>query len=261
MKLYIINMKDSLRRRKAIEGQLKCLMVKYEFVESIDARKYTQDEINSLTATPDSFTGGQVGCMLSHCKVYERMQKENDKYAIILEDDSFIIEKLFAKLCEQVIQFQDELDELSITLLTYSWCRDGILRLHKEKDIILEEREYLLCNPEETWGIGRSGAYIISKYMAQQLYDFNSPKVRCHADAWVVYVNNKILNRIYCLYPMPIIENVEFGSEIVYTKNKVEKAAKMLVEKIIVYNIPILAKLVKERRRRFSENRKKILIN
>jgi glycosyl transferase family 25 len=260
MKVYIINMKGSERRRTTMETQLNKLKMQYEIVEAVDSREYGKDDINALIATPDTFNGGQLGCMLSHRKVYARMQEENDEYAIILEDDSLITEKQFAQLAQQTTRLLEQSDKLSITLLTYFWCREGALILHKEKAIAVGESEYFLCKAQEPWGVGRAGAYIISKEIATRLYAFNYPKLMCHADAWVVYTNNKIINSLYCVYPPPVVENPEFGSEIGYTKTSAERIIKMLIAKAMAYNIPIISSLIKKRRENYVTKYKNIIV-
>ncbi|EPP1355413.1 glycosyltransferase family 25 protein, partial [Enterobacter hormaechei] len=64
------------------------LNIAYEFIEAVDGRKMTETELRNVTReTNYAFLPGEVGCALSHQKIYKRIIDENIDAALILEDD------------------------------------------------------------------------------------------------------------------------------------------------------------------------------
>ncbi|WP_341875476.1 glycosyltransferase family 25 protein [Enterobacter hormaechei] len=88
MRTFIVNLKHSLERRAKMECQLSELNIAYEFIEAVDGRKMTETELRNVTReTNYAFLPGEVGCALSHQKIYKRIIDENIDAALILEDD------------------------------------------------------------------------------------------------------------------------------------------------------------------------------
>ena len=230
MKAYVVNMESSVARRQAIAAQLKKLGLDYEIVPAVDGRKMTREQLEDKVFDVKEFTGAQAGCMMSHVKVYKLIQERKEDYALILEDDSLITDPKFAQTLTDAIP---KLGTNDITLLTYYWCREGTLTLEKDADGKVKGglSDYFLCSPGEINGIGRAGAYIISKHTAKRLYEFHNPLVQCHADSWIVYYERGIIDGVKCVFPMPVSENLEFGSEIGYTKNALELFGKRWLRK------------------------------
>ena len=70
MKVYVINMERSVNRRTSMEEQLRKLGVDYEIVKAVDGSQLTDDAIHNEGREDDPFSRSEIGCMLSHCKVY-----------------------------------------------------------------------------------------------------------------------------------------------------------------------------------------------
>ena len=258
MKVYVINMERSKNRRVAIKKQLTRLKLDHEIISAVDGRVMTEEELVETVASRIEFTKSQAGCMLSHCKVYEAMQRNNDDYALVLEDDVLITDD---RLKEMLDKMRPSLNDSHITLLTYYWCRENSLILHKIQPVQKipgANGDYFLCAPAEVHGIGRAAAYILSKNTAKRILDFHTPKLICQADSWIVYHKEGVIGGVDCVYPMPISENADFGSEIGYTKNKVEELGKKLVEKAVNMNLPVISAMIKKKRMNFAEQYKNI---
>ena len=103
-----------------------------------------------------------------------------------------------------------------------------------------------------------AGAYVITQSCAKKLLDFHTPRIRCRADEWEVYYENNIMPIVHCIYPMPITENYDHGSEINYTRNGIEALGKKLITWSIYNRIPILTYLFKKRRESYSNRHKNI---
>ena len=95
IKTYVINLKDSVDRRKAILAETaKYPFMDVELVEAVDGRKLKQEEIkacfdlkkfvNHYYRTPK---GGEIGCTLSHRICYRKLLESEEEFALVLEDD------------------------------------------------------------------------------------------------------------------------------------------------------------------------------
>ena len=96
MKVFVISIKRFTKRRSLIKKMLKRIDLKYEFFEGVDGRsiseidlkKYSKD--SSFKEIGRDLTLGEIGCALSHIKLYEKILKLNIKKALILEDDVIV---------------------------------------------------------------------------------------------------------------------------------------------------------------------------
>ncbi len=120
--VYVVNMRQSEERRRSIENQLTREKVFYGFVDAVDGvklgeevtdnyneikREYASSEQDMMVRLhhfvvpkkrkkikvekamlPRPLTAGEVGCFLSHMKIYSHMIHENNPFAVILEDDA-----------------------------------------------------------------------------------------------------------------------------------------------------------------------------
>ena len=93
MHVYIINLARSPDRREYMVTQLVNTGLSYEVVDGIDGRRLDFD--NSETArlvapsvlVDKSLLAGEIGCAMSHLRVYEKILSDGHDYALVLEDD------------------------------------------------------------------------------------------------------------------------------------------------------------------------------
>ncbi len=95
--LFVINLKRSRERRDRMEDRLGSLGLKHTFIEAVDGNELSDQDILEIQAKASSLQKkwpnrgpvlrGEIGCALSHLKVYEKVVNENLDYACILEDD------------------------------------------------------------------------------------------------------------------------------------------------------------------------------
>lgn len=259
MRAYVINMPRSTYRREAMDTMLTGMGIDHEFVTAVDGREMSEEEFLASVQDANEFTRSQAGCALSHIKAYQRILEGEDEFGIVFEDDILITEPNFKQLLQELTP---KLDKNKITQLTYYWCREGFLDLSPKANGTLKagKHEYQLCEPNEVHGIGRAAAYIISKELCKRMVDFNMP-LYAQADSWVVFHQKKAIGGVDCVYPMPVTENDQFGSEIGYTRSKTEQFLKDMVTKAVNANIPIITPMIKKKRQRFAQNYKNIRLN
>lgn len=94
--VFVINLNRSEERRNYTSAQLNNLEISFNLIEAIDGKELPDDEvINSEKYR--KFRSGlysrylrkeEVGCSLSHFKIYKQMLEDNIPIACILEDDN-----------------------------------------------------------------------------------------------------------------------------------------------------------------------------
>lgn len=116
-KIYVINMKTSKARREKIKARLDALELPFEFFDAIrgadldykNAAYYNRAK--RLKYFGRDLLPGEIGCLLSHRGVYEKMVEDNVDVALVLEDDVTIADDFKATL-ENIMQQEKNWDVL-----------------------------------------------------------------------------------------------------------------------------------------------------
>ncbi len=92
--IFIINMQKDTTRRKAIDARLKKAGLEGIFIEGVNGCDMNDTEISAVYDSVKrkryfgrDMTKGEVGCLLSHRKIFAKMVDEQIPVAVILEDD------------------------------------------------------------------------------------------------------------------------------------------------------------------------------
>ena len=94
MKIYVINMKTSTDRKNHMKKILNNNNLNYEFIEAVNGKELDTNYVNSITKDKlRDLSRGEVGCFLSHKKVYKKFLDSGEDYCLILEDDIQICKK------------------------------------------------------------------------------------------------------------------------------------------------------------------------
>tara|TARA_B110000967_G_C18682474_1_gene458815 strand:+ start:69 stop:824 length:756 start_codon:yes stop_codon:yes gene_type:complete len=185
-KVYVINLKKSKSRKKHIINELKKQKIKnYEIIDAVNGAVLSLKELRSKTYKNKynnnpwniKMSPGQIGCSLSHIKVYKIFIKTKFKIALILEDDAIFIDNFKNNLKKLIIKnfkFKKQ-----ITLLSE-------LKEFYQKPII-EGAGYELVNVTNAFF---AHAYFINRDAAKSIISFNYP-VKTIADNFVFF-------KIYC---------------------------------------------------------------
>ncbi len=191
MKVFVINLKDSLERRKSIDIQLNKLNLDYEVVDAIDGRALSNEEITQHTHELNyACKPGEIGCSLSHLKVYRKILEHNIPCALILEDDVQLTDDLPLVLTE--LSHFIKTNAPSVTLLTHAHQYDAKIR-HK---ILPQYELHVLIEASCSHG------YVINASAAQNALDILYP-VWMEADKWKIFREYSIAN-LYAALPTVI---------------------------------------------------------
>ena len=190
-KIYIVNLKkDKNRRENIIREVNKQNLNNYEIIDAVDGNKLSQNELDiatfknkkNLNPWNSKMSPSQIGCALSHIKVYEKFIKTEFELALILEDDAIFIR-----------DFNNNLKQLILKNFKF---RKQIVLLSELKEFhgkALDAADnYEIVNVSNAFF---THAYMINKEAARSIISFNYP-VKTIADNFVffkIYCNIKII--------------------------------------------------------------------
>jgi len=185
-KVYIINLKQSKERRESILREVSKQNIKnFQLIEAVDGNELNNKELdlytfkNKKNYNPWSpkLTYSQIGCALSHIKIYKDFIKSNYEYALILEDDAIFLDNFSTNLQKFIL---------------------SNLKFKKQILLLSELKEFLktpIDNIEKYEVVNVTNAffthsYFINKEAARSLIEFNFP-IKTWADNFVLF-------KIYC---------------------------------------------------------------
>ena len=113
MKVFVINLDKNKERMMFMDAQLKRLGIEYERVSaiygkelSLEVRKRDFSKVRSFLASGVRLRDGEIGCALSHCKIYKEMDAKEIAVAVVLEDDVVVTDEM-PNVLSQVRMFLD----------------------------------------------------------------------------------------------------------------------------------------------------------
>lgn len=187
MKTFLINLDKDVNRMQAADTQLRSLNVAYERFPAVYGKNLPKNERDSTVnkfrwwcAIGRPVGLGEIGCALSHYRLYRQMINENIPYACILEDD-VILKPEFPRQLQIVEQWLD-VTKPQVVLLsnhTSEICNDWQISPAK-KDMYAE-------------------AYILTQQAAKALLKANLP-MQTPCDHWGRWVKTKAIE-LYHAFP------------------------------------------------------------
>ncbi len=223
--IFIISLPRSLERQRLITKSLNAKGLQYDLIEAVDGRSLSEkykSEVYDSNKAKELFNRelllGEIGCALSHKKIYEKIMKEKIDYALILEDDAIVSD------------FVNEAIESCIcTSFTWDIILFGHHATYKKNKAIKSQFSF--------WGkksydklnfyrlVGKTSGthgYMITYEGAKKLYS-KLNKVTKPID---YYTSDDSLINVYALYPTIINPDTRFESYI-DTKNSKRENTKV----------------------------------
>lgn len=112
MNIFVINLEKDVERRASISRQLEQLGLGYEIVEGVYGAELSKDELKDNYSdrkakwrVARSLVSAEIGCALSHIKVYREIVEQGLSFTLILEDDVILPPELDVLLadCAKVV--------------------------------------------------------------------------------------------------------------------------------------------------------------
>ncbi len=94
--IWVLNLKQDKRRLRLMTKQLRALKLDFRIVEALDGTLLSPDDWRlyskekALEFSKRELVPGEIGCALSHARMWECMLRENIKELLIFEDDVLI---------------------------------------------------------------------------------------------------------------------------------------------------------------------------
>ncbi len=168
VKSFIIHLEQSYDRKILIDNLIKNTNTNIEIISAIDGNLHTHVphkcpyETNCYLCVKFNNnhyrSNGEIGCLLSHLKIWKRIVDENIDYALIYEDDCCFINSLE--------NLKIDLDNIKDDLLKCDGFLLGALG-YRNSSIYINSS---ICKVNQFDG---THALLISKYMASKLIEFH----------------------------------------------------------------------------------------
>ncbi|WP_420406789.1 glycosyltransferase family 25 protein [Hoeflea sp.] len=113
---FVIHLSRAKARRAQVERILEACPVSAKVIEAVDGREMTEGEIAAVFSQrslhspryPFSITAGEIGCFLSHRRVWRMIVESGLKAGLVLEDDVEIDPDSFAEALAVASQHIDQ---------------------------------------------------------------------------------------------------------------------------------------------------------
>lgn len=178
--IYVINMKDSTERLNKIKKEFSKINKSFTRIDAIVGKNLTKNEIKNETSKMCEYfcTPSMIGCFLSHRKAWETMIKNNDKYAIIMEDDC-VFQNNFNKNLDKIItELNTDYKTWDFVYLGYVDIFDSNLSFIPQKNIHSSIKNSNLFKPKFLLAFN---CYLITNECARKLLKYMN-KASYHID-------------------------------------------------------------------------------
>lgn len=223
MKTYIINLPHDIRRREYITNIVsQYTYLKYEILDAVYGKKLTQEETTKQFDTNTAFkrygrdlNAGEIGCTLSHFKIYNALTKSEEPYALVFEDDITVIRDF--SIIEQMATHLPNNEPWVLFLSADYWFLN--------RKIVY--KEFSIAKVYDAVG---TYAYVINQAGAELILSKNR-KPSNVADHWSLYRRQGL--NLYAAYPYMVDANIEsFESSIeqsTFGENRRQMPISMLI--------------------------------
>ncbi|MEQ9945037.1 glycosyltransferase family 25 protein [Pectobacterium aroidearum] len=187
MKVFVINLEKDKEKKTKIESECRKAGLDYEIISAVDGKALNDNELKSKThpISANYLSKGEIGCVLSHQKIYKKIIDANIDYALILEDD--------VELSQEINPFlKDFLNSKNKIKGDIFLLYPSGLKFLNRKIIISHN-----CFFYEVYNSSCAHGYIISRKAAKKLMRINTPIILV-ADAWLWFYQISLL-KVYAL--------------------------------------------------------------
>ena len=218
MKVFVVSLADELERRRHVLELVKQYDFEAQFIDAVDFRKVEDKDARqhyepTLRAIRKKrfLTKTEIGCALSHQKIYKRMIEEQIPIALVLEDDVQFLTSpsMMLESCEKLLASEGANIPYDVLILGHVKVIPEQLPFYYRKYPIKKRKqlgEYWLGTPWKQYGCG-AVAYVITLEGAKKMCQ-SSGVITVVADDWGYYEEQHHL-RVWHIRPSVAIEACE----------------------------------------------------
>ena len=203
-KVFVLNLKKDTERREYITKHLKDRGIEFELIEGVYGKDLSQQQLDTLVDVKASkkikgnkMSLNEIGCSLSHQKIYKRILADNLDGAFIFEDDAYT--------CKDIKKIMDITYDNRSKFTKKFWLVMSQSYININKRILKIDSQYSFHKGRV---IKCTDAYYIDNAAARKLIKLNSPVkyvadwLREYADKLNIFAINSA-----CNIQNPIIES------------------------------------------------------
>lgn len=216
--IYVINMAKDTARMASMAWQLAAQGLAFERVEAVVGRELTAEQKRASYASfwyallqGRAITDPELGCFLSHRKIYDLMIAREQEWAIIFEDDAELLEGFAQKL----FAFDEQTREFD--MVQFYAFRDPSKLPHFSKAKEFSVMQY--SGPHAS-----AAAYGMRLSGAQKMMQFR--KIWTPSDKWLWY---SAISGLRCCaiwpYPVKLEETLSADSTIAFANSRQRKSS------------------------------------
>jgi glycosyl transferase, family 25 len=209
MKNFVINLPQSVERKTNVIRQFSQLSIEPNFIEAVNGSLLTKQELEDKVIDSNYLSPGEIGCALSHLKIYKTMTEENIPYALIFEDDIQFSPAFTPSILMQIESFIQKVPE----------SQPQVILLY---DTGFKSKQLTKLNQTITINKTVNGftthAYLINLQAAKNILAIQSP-LKFEIDAWkhYIYLDKLQLN---CVIPSLVHQDRQMASIIEQQKGR-----------------------------------------
>ena len=214
---YVINLKRREDRLESFMKRCELSDVKIEYAFDGKNQEHEIQEDRELTNKFSNLMVGEIGCFISHMRLYKKLIESDLDFIVIFEDDAIFCEDFKFK-------FEKVLSEITDTmgLLYFGGRFDPNFAMPSEYyNDFSDSISHHNINPELKvsstdsvwWHIRTTHGYIIFKNAAKKIFDIftNSANITIAVDHWILI--NLINNSISVYDTKPLLCHCPFISD------------------------------------------------
>jgi glycosyl transferase family 25 len=113
--IWVLNLERSTVRRSSMQEQLERLNLEYEFFQAVDGRSLSVEQLGLYSKTAAlrnkhrELGRGEIGCAISHAKMWQRLLDLDQEAILVLEDD-VLIGEMFQRILFELKDLPDDWD-------------------------------------------------------------------------------------------------------------------------------------------------------
>lgn len=201
LNIYIVSLKSDIEKRKNIGAILDGLDINFEFVDAVYGKELSEDYLDLVRGKSTgkiidrgyAAIPGEIGCTLSHLKIYQKILANDIDWACILEDDA-ILDARFHSFITTFKSTKLDLDTLYILGGQNGLDQTHVIKSIKNYKLIGGQKFYKTIKSEHV--IYRTCCYLVNSHLASKLIEFSQSNFIL-ADDWDYLFKKSLIKHIY----------------------------------------------------------------